>query len=97
VFHLLVISVHNDLYLRQYDLMEQAVEWLKTQGQHNLNARSLGIAGIQREALEKRKQEHEIHLNRLKLLSQRREQCTKILRFLSSDRVIRDDEGHDIE
>jgi len=84
IFHLLVISVRNDLYLRQYDLMEHAVEWLKTQGQPNLNTRSLRIAGIQRETLEKRKQEHEIHLNRLKLLSQRREQCIKILRFLNS-------------
>jgi hypothetical protein len=86
VFHLLVLSARDDLYLRQYDLMEQAVGWLKTQRQSNLNVQSLGIAGIQCEALEKRKQDHGIHLNHLKRLSQRREQCTKILRFLNSDR-----------
>jgi hypothetical protein len=97
VFHLLVLSVSNDLYLRQYDLMEHAVKWLKTQGKPNLNARSLGIAGIQRETLEKRKQEHEIHLQQLKLLSQRREQCTKILRFLKSDSDVWENERDEID
>jgi hypothetical protein len=48
----------------------------------------LRVAGVQRATLEKRKQAHEIHMKRLKDLSQRREHCTKIPRFLNNDKKL---------
>jgi len=97
VFHLLVFSTRDDLYLRQYDLMEQAVAWLKTQGYANLDAQSLGIAGVQRKMLKKRKCEHEAHRQQLQILSQQSAQHAKILRFLSSDRDIWENETNERE
>jgi len=82
IFHLLVISVQEDLHLRQYDLMELSVAWLNTQGHADLNATQLRVASVQRETLEKRKREHEEHLQRLAVLEQKRQAYVRELRFI---------------
>lgn len=82
MFDLLVLSIRDDLYLRQYDLMELAVAWLSTQGSVKLDASQLGIAGITRDMIEKMKHEHESHLERLSVLEQKRLTDMRDLRFM---------------
>ena len=82
MFELLVLSVRDDLYMRQYDLMEIAVAWLNTHGHANMDARRLGVAGVQRETLEKRKREYEIHLQDLAERERKRQAYVRELRFI---------------
>jgi hypothetical protein len=48
LFQLLILSVKDDLYPRQFDLMEQAVRWLQTQGYPDLDPADVGIEGTSR-------------------------------------------------
>lgn len=88
LFHLLVISVRDDLYMRQYDLVELAGAWLKIQGHVDLNIKELGVAGVTREMLEKMKREHEVHLERLSTVEKKQQAYIRELRFIY---------GHDTE
>ena len=82
IFHLLVISVQDDLHLRQYDLMELAVQWLNSQGHPDLNSQELGVASVQRETLEKRKRQQEVDLQKLAEHEQKRQAYVRELRFI---------------
>jgi|GEM_PF-3149799 len=82
IFHLLVISVQEDLHLRQYDLMELAVAWLNTQGHADLNAAQLRVASVHRETLERRKHTRLQHLQRLAVLEQKQQAYLRELRFI---------------
>jgi len=48
VFHVLILSTQGDLYGRQFELLDTAVAWLKTQGHPDLDASQMGIAGTSR-------------------------------------------------
>lgn len=48
VFHVLILSTQGDLYGRQFELLDTAVAWLKTQGYPDLDASQMGIAGTSR-------------------------------------------------
>jgi hypothetical protein len=82
MFELLALSTRNDLYMRQYDLMELAVAWLNTRGHQDLDAAQLGVAGVTREMLENMKRDHETHLERRSVLDQRRQSYVRELRFI---------------